>query len=110
MKSCISYYMQNYYHPNFVSDSRNPEWDESSFAGKQKHRRGRIVRVPIWVLGGVQRGTKLIVMNVVDDRTASTLIPMIYRHCTPGATMITDAWAGYNALSMLGFQYIQVHQ
>ena len=110
IRRCISHYMQNYYYPNFVFDSRNPtEWGESSFAGKQKHRRGRLVGVLIWVLGGVQRRTKLIVMNVVDDRTGSTLIPMIYRHCPPGAMLITDEWAGYNALSMLGFQHWSVN-
>ena len=107
---CISHYMLKYYYPNFVFDSSEPiEWDESCFAGKQKFNRGRIVKEPIWVLAGVQRQTKFVVMNVVNDRTGATLIPMIYRHCLPDSMIITDAWAGYNALRMIGFQHWMVN-
>ena len=58
-RRCISHYMQNYYYPQFEFDDTQPiEWDESSFAGKQKHHRGRIVRDPVWVLGGGSKNVK----------------------------------------------------
>ena len=102
----ISHYMQNYYYPSFVFDLSHPtEWDESSFAAKQKHNRGRR-REPVWVLGGVQRGTNLVCFSVVNnDRDDPTLVPIIYRHVPQGATVITDAWGGYNNLSSLGLHH-----
>ena len=110
VRRCISHYMQHYFYPNFQFDLSHPiEVDECCFAGKRKHNRGRIVRHPIWVLGAVQRCTRLTLMQVVDDRTDPTLIPIIHRHCRPNAIIITDAWAAYNGLSILGFQHWSVN-
>ena len=108
-RRCISHYMQNYYYPNFVFDMTHPtEWDESSFAAKPKHNRGRR-REPIWVEGGVQRNTNLVMLQVVNARDGGTLVPIIHRHCHRGAIIVTDAWGGYNDLSLHGFNHWSVN-
>ena len=108
-RRCISHYMQNYYYPNFQFDLSNPtEWDESSFAAKQKHGRGP-VKAPVWVLGGVQRVTNLCTLQVVDRRNDATLIPIIHRHSVMGATIVTDAWSAYDSLNRYGYDHWSVN-
>ena len=101
--------MQHYYYPNFQFDASHPsEWDESSFAAKPKHGRGPR-REPVWVLGGVQRGTNVVILKVVDNREDPTLVPIIFSNVIRGATIITDAFAAYNSLGSLGFNHWSVN-
>ena len=53
------------------------EIDESKF-GKRKYNRGRR-REGQWVLGGVERGSDEMFMQIVPSRDAATLLPVISR-------------------------------
>ena len=108
-RRCISHYMQHYFYPNFEFDLSHPsEWDESSFAAKPKHNRGQR-REPVWVVGGVQRMTNLVMLQMVEERDESTMIPIIYHHAHGGATIITDAWGACNPLNSFGFRHFNVN-
>lgn len=54
---------------------RTVEIDESKF-GKRKYHRGKRVD-GVWVFGGIERETKKCFFEVVEDRSANTLIPII---------------------------------
>ena len=58
------------------------EWDETTIT-KQ------------WILGGVSRLLKKCLLQIIPDRSARTLIPLVYA-ATPNAVLrITDEWRGY---------------
>ena len=56
-----------------------------------------------WVLGILEVNTSKIYLELVDDRSAATLVPIIQAHVRVGSTM-SDKWAAYNSLSELGFR------
>ena len=58
---------------------------------------------PVWVFGMVDAGhvPALGYMEVVDQRDASTLLPIIRDHILPGTTIWSDMWAAYNRVSTL---------
>ena len=70
------------------------EVDESKF-GKRKHNRGKKVD-GVWVLGGVCRETNETFFQVVEDRTAETIMPILIDNIHPQSTIITDCWKSYN--------------
>ncbi|KAG0438190.1 hypothetical protein DMUE_3240 [Dictyocoela muelleri] len=75
--------------------------DESMFVHKMKHNRGRIPRAQVWVFGIVDTSKSPLVgyMQIVTDRSATTLLPIIRRVCRPGTIIHSDMWAGYRELS-----------
>ena len=69
------------------------EIDESYFC-KRKYNRGHKVN-GIWVLGGIQRGTKKIFTIPVEKRDKETLLFHIKKYIKPETRIITDFWKGY---------------
>ena len=41
-------------------------------------------------------------MEVVPDRSAATLLPILQAHVAPGSTVYSDQWAAYNNVQSLG--------
>lgn len=83
--------------------------DESVVArAKPGNRRGRPVP-PQWVFGGVELGTGNFFMQLVSQRDAATLLPIIQRHIRPGTRIWSDQWAAYNGLNGLGYQHQTVN-
>ena len=80
------------------------EIDEAKF-GKRKYTRGRYIDGR-WVIGGIERGTKKMFMDVVAARDAATLLPLIQRNVAAGSIIQTDEWASYVRLPTLGY----IHQ
>ncbi|KAG0442391.1 hypothetical protein DMUE_0300 [Dictyocoela muelleri] len=72
------------------------EIDESLFF-RRKYERGRI-RQQQWVLGMVERESKLCSFFLLPNRRGDTIIPIIFNNIRPGTTIITDSWAAYNRL------------
>lgn len=72
------------------------EIDESAF-GKRKYHRGRQVRTR-WVFGGVERGTGRCFAEVVENRSAATLLPLIEKWIAPGSRIVSDGWQAYNTI------------
>ena len=61
---------------------------------------------PQWVFGGVDLGTGSFFMELVPQRDAATLTPIIQRNILPGSTVWSDEWTAYNQLNALGY----IHQ
>ena len=59
--------------------------DESKF-GKRKYDRGRRVD-GCWVFGGIERVAKTCFFQIVDDRSAETLIPIIRKFIKKGSVI-----------------------
>ncbi|CAF0950111.1 unnamed protein product [Brachionus calyciflorus] len=80
------------------------EIDESLYA-KVKHWTGKDLQRPqVWVFGLVERNdsderSSQCYMQVVKDREANTLVPIIYDKCKSGSIIYSDCWASYNKIS-----------
>ena len=75
--------------------------DESLFA-KVKHFVGKdLARKQVWVFGMVDVKPDVIYFECVPDRTALTLLSIIYEHVVPDTTVNSDCWASYNKISLL---------
>ena len=82
------------------SESGEPlevEIDESLFF-KRKYNRGRLGN-PKWVFGGIERNSGKCFFVPVEDRSAGTLLSIIYSKILPGTRIISDQWAAYRSLS-----------
>jgi len=68
---------------------------------KVKVHKGRAPSEQIWVFGIADRTTKpaTIYVEMVPDRSAATLIPIINRVCRPGTIIHSDIWRSYHELS-----------
>lgn len=67
-----------------------------------QNRRGHALP-PIWVFGMVDTShiPALGYMEVVDQRDAATLLPIISDHIKPGTIIWSDGWAAYNGIAAL---------
>ncbi|KAI6647775.1 hypothetical protein LOD99_8490 [Oopsacas minuta] len=83
------------------------EIDESNF-GKRKYHRGRQLSEK-WVFGGSDRVTKEAFMVTVEDRSASTLIPIIEQYIKSGTIIQSDEWASYNLIPPATFTHLTVN-
>ncbi len=70
--------------------------DESLFSHKIKAHRGRSPRSQIWVFGIVEVGTGNFYVEVVPNRSAEVLLPIIRRVVRSGSIVCSDEWAAYN--------------
>ena len=75
------------------------EIDESYFYLRKYHR-GR-VNVGEWVFGAVERESGLCRMQVVPDRRAVTIQPIIQQWLLPGTHIMSDGWPAYHNLDQL---------
>ncbi|KAI4293354.1 hypothetical protein PAPHI01_2628, partial [Pancytospora philotis] len=86
--------------------------DESLFVHKQKYHVGRVAEEQIWVFGiaDTSRSPCIGFMQIVDDRTEESLLPIIAEICRPGTTIASDMWRAYLNLSRkLGFEHRMVN-
>lgn len=66
------------------------EIDKAKF-GKRKYNRGR-PREGKWVIGGIERGTEKMFLQIVPSRDAVTLLPIIQQNVLPGTIIQTHEW------------------
>jgi transposase-like protein len=84
--------------------------DESLFGGKRKYNRGdHHIHEQSWVFGLIEEKTNLCVFLCVDDRSSSTLLPIIKAHVVEGSTIKSDEWKAYASLSKEGFTHLTVN-
>lgn len=85
------------------------EVDESQI-GRRKYHRGRRPN-EVWVFGGIVRGSNpcRLFLEIVPNRRATTLIPIIQRRINSNARVITDCWGSYNGLAALGVNHATVN-
>ena len=64
-----------------------------------------------WGFGLYDTNKKVGHIELVENRSSETLIPLIQRYCLPGTIIISDGWAGYNRLSEYGFEHrVVIHK
>ena len=79
---------------------------DESVVAKRKYNMGHYVDQQ-WVFGLYDTATKLGHIELVDDRRADTLIPIIQKFVLPGSTIFSDQWAAYSQLQNLGYDHSQ---
>ena len=74
--------------------------DESQFSHKPKHHRGRAAEIPIRVFGIVDTSFKPSVgfMEIVENRGAEILLPIIQSVVRPGSIVHSDEWRSYRQI------------
>ena len=74
--------------------------DESQFSHKPKYHRGRAAEIPIWVFGIVDTSFKPSVdfMEIVENRGAEILLPIIQSVVRPGSIVHSDEWRSYRQI------------
>jgi len=83
---------------------------DESLMLKAKYHWGHQLRAKQrWVFGIYDPSTKEGHIELVEQRDAVTLLPIIQRIVTPGTTIWSDEWAAYRQLSSLGFVHETVN-
>ena len=88
------------------------EINESLFSHKVKAHRGHPPRKEIWVFGIVDTSHQpaLGYMQIVPQRNAATLLPIIQSHVQPGSIVHSDEWRTYSRIqSQLHLQHNTVN-
>jgi transposase-like protein len=89
--------------------SGDVEIDESMYGHKHKYHKGNPNGgYHIWICGLVEGDTKRIILYPVQDRNATTLLPLIKKHVAPGSRIFSDGWQAYKTLNDEGFQHFTV--
>ena len=85
--------------------------DESMFRHKPKNHRGRATKNEKWIFGIADTSYKPagVYMEIVNDRSADTLIEVICRICQRGTIIYSDCWKAYNSVINHGFQHATVN-
>ena len=68
-----------------------------------QYHRGRATRQEVWVFGmcDTSQIPALGVMEIVPNRAAVTLLPILQQHLRSGTTVHSDQWAAYNRTQQL---------
>ena len=74
--------------------------DESCFSHRPKYHRGRCAEHEVWVFGIVDTSFRpsRAVLQIVDNRSAITLLPIVQSVCRRATIIHSDSWAAYRAL------------
>ena len=80
----------------------NGETSESTIVGESAKQNDLI-------FGLIQRETGKVALFSVNNRSAAELIPHIQNILLPGTTIISDMWAAYNTLNILGYIHLTVN-
>lgn len=86
--------------------------DESLFRHKPKNHRGRATAQEKWVFGIADTSftPSKVYLELVQNRSANSLIPIINRICRTGSIIISDQWRAYTSLSANNkFEYYSVN-
>ena len=77
--------------------------DESLYRHKPKNHRGRATQNEVWVFGLVDTShtPALGYMQIVPQRDAATLLPIVQAHTLPGTIIHSDEWAAYRRVASL---------
>ncbi len=62
-----------------------------------------------WIFGGYDTTTKLGFLHEVDDRSASTLLPLIKKYILPGTVIHSDSWPSYRRVRHIPVQHLTVN-
>lgn len=85
--------------------------DESLFRHKPKYHRGRAADHEKWVFGiaGCSYSPAKIYLKLVQNRSATTLLPIVHEFCRNGTIIFSDQWRAYSNIASLGFEHYSVN-
>lgn len=83
------------------------ELDKSYFGGRRKGKRGRGAFNKVPVFGILERNGTVLV-DVVKDVTAESLLSMTIKTVRRGSIVYTDKFRSYNALMFCGYRHLRV--
>jgi len=83
------------------------ELDESYFGGRRKGKRGRGAYNKVPVFGILERNGTVLV-EVVKDVTAESLLSMTIKTVRRGSIVYTDKFRSYNALMFCGYRHLRI--
>jgi transposase len=64
-----------------------------------------------WVFGLFDTTKNRGHIELVENRSSETLLPILQRICLPGTIVVSDGWAAYARISELGFEHrVVVHE
>ncbi len=84
------------------------EVDEAYFGGARRGSSGRGAYGKVCVVGAVKRGGPIVV-KVVPDAKAASLMPFIREKVLPKSIIYTDEWPSYYHLKKLGYVHKRIH-
>jgi len=84
------------------------EIDESVIS-KRKYHRGRMVPER-WIFDGYCCTSGRGFLELVPDRSAETLLPLVQKYIHPGSLILSDQWAAYNRISEIDVHPPYEHQ
>ena len=84
------------------------ELDESYFGGRRKGKRGRGAAGKVPVFGILERDG-LVIVNVVPDVRADTLLELTVKKVRRGSVVYTDKYRGYDSLMFCGYRHLQIN-
>lgn len=101
---------------NFMSRNSNQiggpghvvEIDES-VVSRRKYHVGRMVKEK-WVFGGIDTTTYLGFIQLVENRSAEVLLPVIQQWILPGTEIHSDGWAAYNQITAISVDPAFTHK
>ena len=74
------------------------EIDKSVIARRKYHRAHRVSER--WAFGGIDPESNLGFLVLVDDRSATTLLPLIQQFIAPGSIIYSDELAAYSGTTL----------
>ncbi|KAG0423173.1 hypothetical protein DMUE_6167, partial [Dictyocoela muelleri] len=85
--------------------------DESMFRYKQKYHVGRVNSDYRWVFGivDISGNPKRYYIELVPNRSARYLLPIIRRVIRPGSIIWSDEWAAYNSIDSNEYSHLTVN-
>jgi transposase len=83
------------------------EIEESYFGGRRQGKRGRGAAGKVAVFGVLERGGK-VYAQMIADCGRGTLVPIIRRKVAPAGVVYSDAWSGYDTLSVEGYEHVRI--
>ena len=98
---------QNREEKRFPGKGKEVELDESYFGGRRKGRRGRGAAGKVPVFGILERKGQVLV-EVVPDVTAETLLTLTVKTVRRGSIVYTDRFKSYDSLMFCGYCHLKV--
>lgn len=108
-KKTISFFTENPF--NLGDEGVVCQIDESMFKYKQKYHVGRISSENRWVFGIADTSSTpaRYYVELVENRKAITLLPIILNICRSGSIIWSDEWSSYNSIYTLGYSHGKVN-